>query len=161
MGKRGRPPKESKGVSFTIYAPRYEDYIYLKEKAKRMGVSLSALIFSYIAAADEQMAERIVEHFREVEQKLENLRKEVDVATIVRKVEKIQIPKEIEEDPEFQNAISHAVHQLRAGKQHIAQVLEWLLPIFEVVSMRHGYVPESRSKAKMYLITKLLRKQPH
>ena len=155
MGKRGRPPKGTKGVSFTIYAPRFEDYIYLKEKAKKMGVSLSALIFSYIASADEEMAERIAEYFKEVERKITELRKDVDVATIVRKAESIRIPEEIEKDPEFVDSLRRAAHKIKTKQASMTAVLEWLVPAFENIAVKHGYLPESRVKTKMYLVAKL------
>jgi len=155
MGRRGRPPKENKGVSFTIYAPRYEDYIYLKEKARKMGVSLSALIFSYIASADEKMAERIVEYFKEVEERINELRKDVDVATIVRKVENIQLPEELENDPELQQHIERVAREVKSGRKHITAALEMLVPIFEGIALKKGYLPESRTKVKMYLVSKI------
>lgn len=157
MAKRGRPSNGSKGVSFTIYAPRYEDYIYLKEKANRLGVSLSALIFSYIASADEKMAERLLEYYREVERKVEELRKDVDIATVVRKADTVEVPPEIEENPEFKNALNRAIHLVKTGQQHMNQVLDWLIPIFENVSLKQGYIPEGRMKVKMYLVSKIVR----
>ena len=120
-----------------------------------MGVSLSTLIFSYIASADEEMAERIAEYYREVEKKITELRKDVDVASVVRKADNIKIPDEIEADPEFNEALKRAVYKIKTGQTSITTVLEWLTPTFENIAIKHGYVPESRAKLKMYLVSRL------
>lgn len=84
MGRRGRPRKDERGLSFTIYAP-LSVYKYLKEKAKKHGTSISSLIMGYIASGDENIALQLALAYEELKKALKDLEEKAHPVNLARK----------------------------------------------------------------------------
>ena len=158
--KTGRPKKYvgSDRVYKGIYIP-YEMAKRFEQEAQRLGISFNHYINILLASSDRELAQELIEYYKEIREEIQKNAKElqnkIEPTNILKKIEKIEVPEEIEKDPELQESLKRAAQMIKSGRQHINQAVDWLIPVFEFVSIKNGYMPEGRAKIKMYLISRL------
>ena len=153
MAKRGRPKKDERGISFTIYAP-ISVYHYLKEKSKRYNTSLSSLIMGYVASGDEEVAQQLAKYYEEMKRTLEEIKENTHPVNLVRKIEMAELPKEITERHEFRESIARARMLYKQGRL-LTDILEWLTKSVEAIALEEGYQITDRNLLRAWLVRKI------